>query len=356
MDAAEIVDWIIAELVVWGPSLVFGLAFLISYIREPRQFRNALFFLAFLLWTVPMALLHLHQENVVLILFIFTISVFPVVAIIGLLLNTIVVVRRNGLSASSLLPAALAAFIVLMMVAALHYDAKTTPLPVGLLLLLFLLEGVWFSYTYVSLFIYAYFYRLLPRRRTYDYIIVHGAGLMGTELTPLLAGRVDKALQLWEHQNRAGMIVVSGGQGADEVISEAEAMARYLIEKKGVPAEAIVQENKSATTFENLKFSRAIMNELSAGKPYRCAVVTSDYHVFRCAEYAHKLKISADGVGSHTRGWYWPAAFTREFIAITKRHWWPYLVIFMLWLLMCGESFNGILYNIPVLQLPGEVY
>lgn len=356
MDTAEIIGWIFGKLFVWGPSIVFGTAFLISFIREPRQFRNALFFLAFLLWTVPMVLLHLHQERPVLILFIFAIFVLPLIAVVGLLLNSIVVVRRNGLSIASLLPAALAVFIVLMLVAAYNYDLSTTPLWVGLLLILFFLEGLWFSYTYVALYIYSHFYRLLPRRRTYDYIIVHGAGLMGTELTPLLAGRVDKAVELWEHQGRAGKIIVSGGQGGDEVISEAEAMERYLTQKKDVPAEAIIQENRSTTTWENLKFSKVIMDEHSAGEPYRCAVVTSDYHVFRCAEYAHKLNIPADGVGSHTRGWYWPAAFTREFIAITKAHWWPYLVIFILWCLMCVVSLNGVLYNVEALQLPGEEY
>lgn len=353
---AEIFSLIAARFVMWGPSILFGLAFVISFAIEPRQFRNALFFSAFLLWTVPVALLQLNQERLALVLFSFVLFELPIIAVIGLLLNTIVVVRRNGFSLSSLMPAALAAFIVLMMFAVFNYDASSTPLVVGLLLVLVILEGLWFSFTYVSLFIYANFYRLLPKRRTYDYIIVHGAGLMGTELTPLLAGRVDKAFELWEHQNRTGKFVVSGGQGSDEVISEAEAMARYLIAKKGVPAEAIVKEDRSTTTFENLKFSRAIMNELSAGEPYRCAVVTSDYHVFRCAEYAHKLKIQADGVGSHTRGWYWPAAFTREFIAITKRHWWPYLAIVILWVLLCVVALNGIAYNIPALQLPGEEY
>jgi hypothetical protein len=43
--------------------------------------------------------------------------------------------------------------------------------------------------------------------------------------------------------------------------------------------------------------------------------------------------ISADGVGSHTRGWYWPAAFIREFVAITRAHFWPYVVILALWVL-----------------------
>ena len=33
------------------------------------------------------------------------------------------------------------------------------------------------------------------------------------------------------------------------------------------------------------------------------------------------------GCGSHTRGYYWPTAFIREFIAVTKAHLWPYCAL-----------------------------
>ncbi|WEV41376.1 YdcF family protein [Bifidobacterium sp. ESL0682] len=174
------------------------------------------------------------------------------------------------------------------------------------------------------------------------------------------------------------MFVVSGGQGADEQISEAEAMKRYLIEERGVPASSILKEDQSTTTFENLRNSKVIMDArsnatqsahiLSSGDnestasdvgdspkslsssaiaehrsdrvermkdrrscPYRVAVVTSDYHVFRAGEYARELGLKSDGVGSHTKGYYWPTAFIREFIAISRAHFWPYAVIAVLW-------------------------
>ena len=118
-------------------------------------------------------------------------------------------------------------------------------------------------------------------------------------------------------------------------------MRDYLLEK-GVPADAILMEDKSTTTWENLKNSLAVIradratngdtgaandDTATASNDFTTAVVTSDFHVFRCAEYAHNLGIKADGIGSHTKGWYWPTAFIREFIAITKAHLWPYLVI-----------------------------
>lgn len=326
----------------WLPSLFFGLAFLISYLKEPRQFRNALFLLCFILSTALTGIYLSGHIGSFVVFVLLAIFLFPFVAVIGLVANTVVVVRKNGLSFSSLLPAALAGFIVLMCVAALSIDSTVMPLWGALLFLCFALEGLWFSFSYVALLLYAWFYRILPRHHRYDFIIVHGAGLMGTELTPLLAGRVDKAVEVWEHQKCFGKILVSGGQGRDEEISEAEAMKRYLVRERFVDPSDIIVEDASTTTMENLANSKAIIDAQTGGKPYRAAVVTSDYHVFRCAEYAHELGIPADGIGSHTRGWYWPASFTREFIAVTKAHLWPYLIIGALWIILAISASHGI--------------
>lgn len=84
--------------------------------------------------------------------------------------------------------------------------------------------------------------------------------------------------------------------GSDEVVSEAESMRRYLTESRHVPADAVLMEDRSTTTMENLRFSKEIMDARSGvqsvpgrrGLAYRCALVTSDYHVFRASEYAHQ--------------------------------------------------------------------
>lgn len=249
----------------------------------------------------------------------------------------------------------MAGFLILLLASPsiVNYFDLDTRHVVVFLLGLFTLEGLWFSFTFVALLFYSWIYRILPRRRQYDYIIIHGAGLDGPRPTPLLAGRIDKALDLWNKQHQHGKFIVSGGQGADEVVSEAQAMRDYLLEK-GVPADAILMEDKSTTTWENLRYSLAVIradrtsaaaddapaggsvtsNDAPADSEFTTAVVTSDFHVFRCAEYAHNLGIKADGIGSHTKGWYWPTAFIREFIAITKAHLWPYLVIVGLYTLI----------------------
>lgn len=355
-DAGASLDWqyIISYAILLAPAVIPGVLFVYSFIKEPRQFRNALFLFATLAWSSILLVLRLN--NFVLgIALIALVLLTPLLTIVFLLVNTVVVVRNNGFSLTSMLPFLMAGFLVLLIASPtiVNYFDPDTRHVVVFLLGLFTLEGLWFSFTFVALLLYSWVYRLLPRRRQYDYIIIHGAGLDGPRPTPLLAGRIDKALELWKKQHQHGKFVVSGGQGADEIVSEAQAMRDYLLEK-GVPGDAILMEDKSTTTWENLKYSLGVMHDdraasvnavLSVGSTdgttataddddattaagdFTTAVVTSDFHVFRCAEYAHNLGIKADGIGSHTKGWYWPTAFIREFIAITKAHLWPYLVI-----------------------------
>lgn len=342
-------DWqyVLSYTLLLAPAVVPGVLFIYSFIKEPRQFRNALFLFAALTWTSVLLVFKLNSYILGLVLVIIVVAT-PFLTIGFLLINTIIVVKNNGFSLTSMLPFLMAGFIVLLLCAPSllnSFDPDSRHIVV-LLLGLFTLEGMWFSFTFVSLLFYSWIYRILPRRRKYDYIIIHGAGLDGTRPTPLLAGRIDKALELWNKQHQQGKFVASGGQGADEVVSEAQAMRDYLLEK-GVPADAILMEDKSTTTWENLKNSIAVIradratsggtdaasddvtasDSAGACGDFTTAVVSSDFHVFRCAEYAHNLGIKADGIGSHTKGWYWPTAFIREFIAITKAHLWSYLVI-----------------------------
>ena len=357
-DAGAHFNWeyIVSIALLLAPAVVPGVLFIYSFIKEPRQFRNALFLFAALAWSSVLLVLRFNNYILGLIL-VALVLLTPFLTIIFLLINTVVVVKNNGFSLTSMLPLLMAGFLILLIASPAivnNLDPDTHRIVV-VLLGLFMLEGLWFSFTFVALLFYSWIYRILPRRRTYDYIIIHGAGLDGPRPTPLLAGRIDKALELWNKQHQYGKFVVSGGQGADEVVSEAQAMCDYLLEKD-VPLDAILMEDKSTTTWENLKYSIGIINNdrtasanttsvnasSSSGSSAtsttatECttAVVTSDFHVFRCAEYAHNLGLKADGIGSHTKGWYWPTAFIREFIAITKAHLWPYLVFASIYILI----------------------
>nr|WP_240496537.1 ElyC/SanA/YdcF family protein [Streptomyces torulosus] len=84
------------------------------------------------------------------------------------------------------------------------------------------------------------------------------------------------------------VFVVSGGQGDDEVRSEADAMADYL-RGRGVPADQIVREDRSVNTGQNLRFSAALVDGTTPG--HRATVVTSGFHVYRTTLLARRVDV-----------------------------------------------------------------
>lgn len=322
---------ILQLVLIYLPAAVFGLLFLRNYRKEPRRFRNALYLLLFALFLLYGLSIQLEVPWLVVLGLAF-IPLGTVAFVVFLLANSIVVTKREGLSASSLLPALFALFTVAVCVSfPLFIMLQVPPLLLAVAGLL-VLEGSYVAFTFLALLVYSWLYRRLPKRRDYDYIVVHGAGLSGTRPTPLLASRLDKGVELWEASGKRAVIIASGGQGPDEQVSEARAMRDYLVDQRDVPADAVIMEDRSATTRENLCNSKGIMDARSGEGRCRCAVVTSDYHVFRAAEYAHQLGLAADGVGSKTARYYWPTAFIREYVAISSAHRWPFMLLFLLWL------------------------
>ncbi|WP_448750421.1 YdcF family protein, partial [Actinomyces sp.] len=266
------------DIVLWLPTLVWGAIFIWSYRREPRQFRNAFFF--FFLCASALGALSSQLDQWWIILPIgLAVALAPFITIIFMLVNEVQLVRREGFSLSHALPLLFACAIVAWFLAVpLALVVQAPGLVLGFLFALTLC-GAWFFLSFTALLLYSWLYRSLPRKRQYDFIVIHGAGLNGTDLTPLLRGRVDRAYDLWVKQDKKGVFVPSGGRGADEEISEAEAMARYL-RLRGVPDSVIVLEDRSTTTWENLTYSRDLITRLSSATPERAALVTSDYHVF----------------------------------------------------------------------------
>ena len=319
---------LISALLVISPAIFWGILFAWSYRREPRQFKNAIFFFLMLIFALSACAVYTQDIGIFVLLGI-AIPFAPIVTVVFLLVNAWIVIRREGFSLSNVLPGLFAlvivGWIIGIPVAIGMSDSKVVLSLSALLLVL----GLWFFFSFVALLVYSWFYRRLPRKRRFDYIIIHGAGLRGEEPTPLLRGRIDKAVELWKAQGSHAILVPSGGQGSDEVISEAEAMSRYL-SARGVPQDSILLEDRSTTTMENLLFAKHLLDAQGLGS-YRCAFVTSDYHVFRTALYASKVGLKGDGIGSKTAGYYFPTAFIREFIAITKEHWLPYVIITMIW-------------------------
>ena len=155
-----------------------------------------------------------------------------------------------------------------------------------------------------------------------DYMLILGCQLMpdGT-LTPLLRSRADRALAFAEKQKEATgkdlVFVPTGGQGADEIQSEAAAMKTWLT-AHGVPDEQIYMEDRSTNTHENMLYSKQIISQIRPGA--KIAFFTSDFHVFRAGLKARQVKMRAVGMGSPTRWYFWPNASVREFIGLLTEH------------------------------------
>lgn len=160
-------------------------------------------------------------------------------------------------------------------------------------------------------------------RPPYDrsYIIILGCGIRadGT-LTPLLKGRVDAALafekEQFEKTGKHAVFVPSGGQGSDEVISESQAMTNYLLEQ-GVETDRILMEDKSVNTFQNMQFSKQMIEQHAADfDNCKIAFSTTNYHIFRGYIYARKNGFDAKGISAKTKYYFYPNAFLREFIGL----------------------------------------
>lgn len=116
-----------------------------------------------------------------------------------------------------------------------------------------------------------------------DAIIVLGSGIRGELLTQGLKNRLDAAIECYE-KNEDIIIVVSGGQGPQEDITEALAMERYLL-ANGIPSEQIIKEEEATSTYENFLYSKEILDEFF-DENYGVAFVSNEYHIYRASSLA----------------------------------------------------------------------
>ncbi|MFC9999554.1 YdcF family protein [Nocardia sp. NPDC127526] len=158
-----------------------------------------------------------------------------------------------------------------------------------------------------------------PQRPGADVIVVLGCRLRDGAPGRLLASRLDRAAEVYRFERERGgtpLLVTSGGQGPGESAAEADVMADYL-EAVGIPPAALIRENRSRNTEENLRCTR---RELRARglDPHatRMTVVTSDFHVFRTTVLARRLGLPAQVTGARTACCVVQKAFLREFAAV----------------------------------------
>lgn len=177
-------------------------------------------------------------------------------------------------------------------------------------------------------------------KKSMDYVIVLGAKVNGTKPSESLKRRLDRAIDYAEN-NPNTFLVLSGGQGEDEEISEAEAMYEYLL-YNGVPKNQLLIENRSVNTRENIRYSLEVIRRQEQWKDsvfrqifketgedayapgdeldsIHIGILTSDFHVFRAKAIAKKQGVrSVYGIAAPSDPLLIPHLWLRECFAILK--------------------------------------
>lgn len=145
-----------------------------------------------------------------------------------------------------------------------------------------------------------------------DYLIVLGAQWKASGPSEVLRRRLDKAVEYLK-ENPHTLVIVSGGQGNDEIMTEAAGMRQYLIDA-GIAGERILTEDSSTNTRENLAFSAGLFDS----KNSRTVIVTNNFHVFRAVKIAEKQGYQAEGLAAGSVAWMLPNNLLREFFGVLK--------------------------------------
>jgi uncharacterized SAM-binding protein YcdF (DUF218 family) len=309
-----------------GKATVAVLILLVAgVLRDRRSFANAV------LLGLALALIALGaaewlartddlRGRLILLAVLVLMVVGPFLVAVCLVWNGVTVIRKEGMRPVSLLPllagGGIFAVIGLVLAVPLAHSGQLA-LSASVIVLL----SGYVSFQCVSFVLYAFFYGCLRVPRSAHFVVVLGCGLLdGGRVSPLLASRLDlgrAVCQALTAEGQEPVLIVSGGKGRDEQVCEAEAMAGYLT-ARGFPAGQIVREDRSASTEENLTYTKAVMDRLRPGGT--CVVVTSNYHVFRTATLARRTGVRGQVTGARTAGYYWPSATLREFAAIFLSH------------------------------------
>lgn len=146
-----------------------------------------------------------------------------------------------------------------------------------------------------------------------EYVIILGAQIKGYTPSKALKDRLDTAYD-YIVTDPDIKIIVSGGQGSNEVTSEARVMKDYLV-SKGIASERIIMEDKSKNTAENLKYSAELIEDRTAS----VGIVSSNFHIYRATKLAAAQGLTnVSGLASPCRSILFLNYIVRESIGITK--------------------------------------
>ena len=153
-----------------------------------------------------------------------------------------------------------------------------------------------------------------PEART-EYLIILGAELYGETPSEALYQRLDTGIA-YLRKYPDTIVIVSGGQGRGEDITEAEAMYRYLV-ANGIDENRIIKETGATSTMENFRFSKRLIEQRKGNFTGEVTFVTNRFHIFRSRMLAKRNNIKARALAAGSSG-IKVSAYLREYLAFYK--------------------------------------
>lgn len=148
-----------------------------------------------------------------------------------------------------------------------------------------------------------------------EFVVVLGAGVNGTVPSQALRERLEAAQRYMEEYPDA-ILILSGGKGDNENITEAECMYLWLTERGADPARLRREENATSTE-ENLAFSLDLIAAEFGVRPEKLGVISAEYHLLRASLIAKDAGVEAVCYPSHTRNrMFFSLMFVREIYGI----------------------------------------
>lgn len=151
-----------------------------------------------------------------------------------------------------------------------------------------------------------------------DYLLVLGAGLKGHEIKTSLKHRLDTTLEFNKIYPDL-KIIVSGGQGPDEDISEAKAMKDYLT-SHGIDENLIIMEDNSTNTYENFLFTKDVLDKITNKNDYTLTIISNGFHMYRAKYLGEKVGFKCLGYPAPSEALTSFNFYIREFFGVIKAY------------------------------------
>ena len=155
----------------------------------------------------------------------------------------------------------------------------------------------------------------------FQYLLVLGTVVEGTEPSPMLADRIQAAYDyLTAHPDT--ICIVSGGKGDEVNLSEAQCMFNELTEM-GIDPDRIWMEDQATSTIENFQFSLALIKEKTGVRPEKLGVLSSEFHLLRARMFARDEGVTPIAIPAKTTD---TATFVQYFLREIAMVWYYTLI------------------------------